>query len=50
MQIIVGGILIDKGLYNIQDKSLKLQISNRKHGDSSWLLFNASVLIFISTL
>jgi len=50
MQILVRGILIDKNFYNIQDKSLKLQVSNTKYGDSSWLLFNGSVLIFISTL
>ena len=50
MQILEQGILIDENCYNTQDKSLKLQVSNKKFGDSSWLLFNGSVLIFISTL
>jgi hypothetical protein len=50
MQILVREILMDKNFYNTQDKSLKLQVSNKKYGDSSWLFFNGIVLIFISTL
>lgn len=50
MQILVRGILIDKNFCNKPDKSLNLQVSNKKYGDSSWLLFNGSVLISISTL